>query len=149
MAAVYLTTNRNKRSIVLNLNHDAGLTALRRLIDKADDFMHNLRSKVMNKFGLGYETFKNNNTDLIYCASYGFRADGPLGNKPACDDVIQTAARVCVLMTLFNNQPRFVPTLFADRITAYAVFSAILAAIVQRERGGGGQAVEAPCANPE
>ena len=144
MAAVFLTTNRNKRSIVLDLNHSAGLKALRRLIDKADVFMHNLRPKIMNKFGLGYDTFREKNKDLVYCASYGFRADGPLGDKPAYDDVIQTAAGVCDLMTLFGGQPRFVPTLFADKTAAYAVFSAILAAIVQRERGGGGQAVEVP-----
>ena len=106
--------------------------------------MHNLRPKVMNKFGLSYASFKNNNKDLIYCAAYGFRAEGPLGDKPAYDDIIQTAAGVCDLMTLFNNQPRFVPTLFADKTAAYAVFSAILAAIVQRERGGSGQSVEVP-----
>ena len=144
MAAVYLTTNRNKRSIVLDLNQEAGLTALRRLIDKADVFMHNFRPKGINKFGLGYETFKDTNPDLIYCGAYGFRAEGPLADKPAYDDIIQTAAGLCDLMTLISDHPRYVPTLIADKTAAYAVFSAILAAIVYRARGGGGQAVEVP-----
>lgn len=144
MAACYLTTNRNKRSIVLDLTQADGIAALRRLIGTADVFMHNLRPKVMNKFGLGYESFKADHPDLIYCGAYGFRAEGPLADKPAYDDVIQTAAGVTDLNVLLADEPRYVPTLIADKTAAYAVFSAILAAIVCRERGGGGQAVEVP-----
>ncbi len=144
MAACYLTTNRNKRSIVLDITKEPGIQALRKLIDTADVFMHNFRPKVMNKFGLGYENFKDTNPELIYCGAYGFRADGPMANKPAYDDIIQTAAGVCDMQSLISGEPRFVPTLIADKTVAYAVFSAVLAAIVHRERGGGGQAVEVP-----
>ena len=144
MAACFLTTNRNKRSIVLDITQDDGVKALRRLIDTADVFMHNLRPKVMKKFNLGYETFKKTNPELVYCGAYGFRADGPWADKPAYDDVIQTAAGVCDMQKLLSDQPRYVPTLMADKTSAYAVFSAILAALVHRERGGGGQAVEVP-----
>ncbi len=144
MAAVYLTTNRNKRSVVLDLTKPEGLAALRKLIGTADVFMHNLRPKVMNKFGLGYDSFKDDHPDLIYCGAYGFRADGPMADKPAYDDVIQTAAGYTDLMTLISDQPRYVPTLIADKVSAYAVLSAILSAVVHRERDGGGQAVEVP-----
>ena len=144
MAACYLTTNRNKRSVVLDLTQPEGLRALRKLIDSADVFMHNFRPKVMKKFDLGYETFKDTNPELVYCGAYGFRADGPMADKPAYDDIIQTAAGVCEMQTIVSDQPRFVPTLMADKTCAYAVFSAILAAVVHRERGGGGQAVEVP-----
>ena len=92
MAACYLTTNRNKRSIVLDLTQPEGLRALRKLIDSADVFMHNFRPKVMRKFDLGYETFKDTNPELVYCGAYGFRGDGPMADKPAYDDIIQTAA---------------------------------------------------------
>ena len=144
MAACFLTTNRNKRSIVLDLTQKDGVKALRRLIGTADVFMHNFRPKVMEKFNLGYETFKDTNPELIYCGAYGFRADGPWANKPAYDDVIQTASGLCEMQELLSDQPRYVPTLMADKTSAYAVFSAILAALVHRERGGGGQAVEVP-----
>ncbi len=144
MAACYLTSNRNKRSIVLDLTQADGLRALRRLIATADVFMHNLRPRVMHKFGLGYDSFKADHPNLIYCGAYGFRAEGPLADKPAYDDVIQTAAGVCDMQTLVAGTPRFVPTLIADKTSAYAVLSAVLAALVHRERGGGGQAVEVP-----
>ena len=144
MAACYLTTNRNKRSVVLDLTQEEGMTALRRLIDTADVFMHNFRPKVMNKFNLGYDTFKDTNPELVYCGAYGFRADGPMADKPAYDDVIQTAAGVCDVQALISDQPRYVPTLIADKTSAYAVFGAVMAALVRRERGGGGQAVEVP-----
>ena len=144
MAACYLTSNRNKRSVVLDLTQDEGLSALRRLIDSADVFMHNFRPKVINKFKLGYETFKDANPELVYCGAYGFRADGPWANKPAYDDIIQTAAGYCDMQELISDQPRYVPSLIADKTSSYAVFSAILAALVCRERGGGGQAVEVP-----
>ena len=144
MAACYLTSNRNKRSVVLDLTQDEGLSALRRLIDTADVFMHNFRPKVINKFKLGYETFKDANPELVYCGAYGFRADGPWANKPAYDDIIQTAAGYCDMQELISDQPRYVPSLIADKTSSYAVFSAILAALVCRERGGGGQAVEVP-----
>ena len=144
MAACFLTTNRNKRSIVLDITQDDGMKALRRLIETADVFMHNFRPKVMKKFNLGYETFKETNPDLVYCGAYGFRADGPWADKPAYDDVIQTATGICEIQQLLSDQPRYVPTLMADKTSAYAVFSAILAALVSRERGGGGQAVEVP-----
>jgi len=144
MAACYLTSNRNKRSVVLDLTQDEGLSALRRLIDTADVFMHNFRPKVINKFNLGYETFKDANPELVYCGAYGFRADGPWANKPAYDDIIQTAAGYCDMQELISDQPRYVPSLIADKTSSYAVFSAVLAALVCRERGGGGQAVEVP-----
>lgn len=144
MAACYLTINRNKRSIVLDLTQKEGLTALRRLIDTADVFMHNLRPKVMNKFNLGYDTFKETHPELVYCAAYGFRSDGPMADRPAYDDIIQTAAGVCDVQALISGQPHYVPTLIADKTSAYAVFGAVMAALVRRERGGGGQAVEVP-----
>lgn len=144
MAACYLTTNRNKRSIVLDITQDAGMAALRRLIDTADVFMHNFRPKVMNKFNLGYETFKETNPNLIYCGAYGFRSGGPRADKAAYDDVIQSGAGICELLSGIAGAPRYVPTLIADKTGSYAVFGAIMAALVHRERGGGGQAVEVP-----
>ncbi len=144
MAAVFMTTNRNKRSIVLDLTRDEGMQALRRLIATADVFMHNFRPKVMNKFGLDYASFKEDHPELVYCRAYGFRSDGPMADKPAYDDVIQTAAGFTDLMMLFADQPRYLPTLMADKTSSYAVLSAVLSALVHRERGGGGQEVEVP-----
>lgn len=142
MAAVFLCTNRNKRSIVLDLQKPEGRQALFKLAGSADVLLHNLRPNAAAKLGVTYEAFEKENPGLIYCAAYGFRKGGPLANKPAYDDVIQAASGLSHLISAISDQPRFVPSIVADKTTAYAVTSAILGALFQRTRTGRGQAVE-------
>ena len=144
MASLFLATNRNKRSIVLDLTQETGREALFKVIATADVFLHNMRPKVARKLGLEYEKFEEAYPDLVYCATYGFRRDGPLADKPAYDDIIQAASGLADLQTITSDQPRYVPTIMADKTTAYNVVSAILAGLLKRERGGGGQAIEVP-----
>ena len=144
MASLYLAANRNKRSIVLDLTQEAGRDALFRVIETADVFLHNLRPKVAEKLGLGYEQFRDRQPDLIYCAAYGFRRDGPLADKPAYDDIIQAASGLTDLQRAVAGHPRYMPTIMADKTTAFNVVAAILAALLKRERGGSGQAIEVP-----
>lgn len=144
MAALYLAANRNKRSIALDLNRPEGMDALLAVIKTADVFIHNLRPKVCTRLGLGYERFVQTQPDLIYCATYGFRADGPMADKPAYDDVIQAASGLADLQAAVSDQPRYVPTVMADKITAYNVVSAVLAGLLRRARVGGGQSIEVP-----
>ncbi len=144
MASLFLAANRNKRSVVLDLTQDAGQEVLDKVIATADVFVHNMRPKVARKLGLTYERFSAINPDLIFCATFGFASDGPFADKPAYDDVIQAASGLADLQAVASDQPRFVPTIMADKTSAYNVLTAILAALVCRERGGGGQAVEVP-----
>lgn len=142
MAAVFLCINRNKRSIVLDLQQPAGREALLKLAREADVLLHNLRPSAAEKLGITYDVFEKENPKLIYCAAYGFRKDGPLANKPAYDDVIQAASGLSDLVSAISDQPRFVPSIVADKTTAYAVVSGILGALFQRTRTGRGQALE-------
>ena len=144
MATMFLATNRNKRSIVLDLTQAAGRDALFKIVGTADVFLHNMRPKVARKLGLDYEKFAAAYPDLVFCATYGFRSDGPLADKPAYDDIIQAASGLADLQTVTSDQPRFVPTIMADKTTGYNVVSAILAGLLARERGAGGQAIEVP-----
>ena len=144
MAAVFLSTNRNKRSVVLDLRTREGKDALLKIVDTADVFMHNMRPKIAEKLELSYERFTANNPSLIYCAAYGFRADGPRANDPAYDDIIQAASGIASLQTVVSDQPRFVPTSVADKTTSYNFLSSILSALFCRERTGNGQSVEVP-----
>jgi crotonobetainyl-CoA:carnitine CoA-transferase CaiB-like acyl-CoA transferase len=144
MSAVYLSINRNKRSVALDLTQAAGREALFRIVGTADVFLHNMRPRIAEKFGVGYDKFAARQPDLIYCAAYGFRSEGPLADKPAYDDIIQAASGIADLQSVINGEPRFVPTIMADKTTAYNVAVAILAALVRRGRGGGGQAIEVP-----
>ena len=144
MAAVFLSTNRNKRSIVLDLTKGAGRKCLHKIVGTADVFMHNARPQVMRKLEFSYEDFKGANPDLVYCAAYGFRSGGPMADKPAYDDVIQSASGIADLLTQTAGSPRYAPTIVADKTAAYGVYSSIVTALLHRERNGGGQAIEMP-----
>jgi crotonobetainyl-CoA:carnitine CoA-transferase CaiB-like acyl-CoA transferase len=144
MASMFLGSNRNKRSITLNLQHEQGREALLRLARTADVLLHNFRPRVVEKLRLQYDVFAAVNPELIYCATYGFRKAGPYRDKPAYDDVIQAACGVTDLQTVVAGEPRYLPTIVADKTTSMAVVQAILAALFHRERHGGGQAIEVP-----
>jgi crotonobetainyl-CoA:carnitine CoA-transferase CaiB-like acyl-CoA transferase len=144
MGAFYLACNRNKRSLVLDLKQAAGRAALLRLAATADVILHNFRPGPAARLGLEYEAFRAVNPRLVYCATYGFRAGGPYGNKPAYDDIIQAAAGLASLQAPLVGEPRYVPTIVADKTSSLAVLSAVLAALFHRERTGEGQAIEVP-----
>ncbi|MEI7954402.1 MAG: CoA transferase [Verrucomicrobiota bacterium] len=142
MAAVFLCTNRNKRSVVLDLKQGAAIEALLRLADQADVLLHNLRPRAAAKLGLEYSAFSQRNPRLVYCAAFGFGSRGPLADNPAYDDVIQSACGLADLVGSVSDQPRYVPSIVADKTTAYAVVSAVTAALLQRVRTGRGQQIE-------
>ena len=88
MAAFFLGCNRNKRSIVLDLKKEEGRAALLKLAEDADVLMHNYRPAPAERLGVSYEAFREVNPRLIYLATYGYRADGPMGPRAAYDDII-------------------------------------------------------------
>jgi len=144
MAAFFLGCNRNKRSLVLDLKLEAGRRAMSRLVASADVLVHNHRPEPAARLGMDYETFARENPRLIYVATYGFRADGPMGATAAYDDIIQAASGLAMLQGIVTGEPRFVPTLVADKLGSHAVVGAVLAALYEREKSGRGQAIEVP-----
>ena len=106
--------------------------------------LHNFRPEPAARLGLDYETFRAVNPRLVYCATYGFRARGPYGNKPAYDDVIQAASGLAALQASIAGEPRYVPTIVADKTSSLTVLSSVLAGLFERERSGQGQAIEVP-----
>lgn len=144
MGSMFLAVNRNKRSIVLDLQKPAGRAALLKLARQADVLLHNFRPRVVEKLGLQYDVFAAINPQLVYCATYGFRKAGPYANKPAYDDIIQAACGTTDLQKVVANEPRYLPTIVADKTTSMAVVQAILAGLFARERQGRGQAIEVP-----
>jgi len=144
MAAFYLGCNRNKRSIVLDLKKDDGRKALFKLAETADVLMHNYRPEPAARLGVSYEALAKINPRLIYLATYGYRADGPMGPKAAYDDIIQAASGMASLQTVVAGAPRFLPTIVADKTSSNGVVAAVLAALYEREKSGQGQAIEVP-----
>ncbi len=144
MASFFLGCNRNKKSVVLDITKESGHQALMEIIKSADVLIHNMRPRIAEKFGLDYEKIAKVNPDLVYCATFGFRSGGPLENNPAYDDIIQAASGFSDLMTVTSDQPRFVPSIVADKTSSFNVLYSVLAALFHRERHGGGQAIEVP-----
>jgi len=144
MSAYFLACNRNKRSLVLNLKHASAQAALTALIARADVFLHNFRPATAERLNLSYGRVRAENPSIVYCATYGYSATGPYGDKPAYDDVVQAASGFAAMQSVLTGAPRFVPSIIADKTASNAVAQAILAALVHKFRTGEGQAVEVP-----
>ena len=143
MGAIFLTNNRNKRGVVLDLKHPCGLEAMMRLLESADAFVHNMRPQAIDRLGLDYPAVSARNASIVYCGAWGFRRSGPYGHKPAYDDMIQAVSGLAALQAV-NGEPRYVTSVVADKVTGLHVAVAVLAALLHRVRTGEGQCIEVP-----
>lgn len=143
---LFMTLNRNKRSVVLDLKMAGAAGAMHALLRWADVFIHNVRPHAMQRLGLSYEEVCDIRPNVVYVHAVGFDSDGPYSGLPAYDDTIQSVSGATALMTLSDGdpQPRNIPTLVADKTTGLHAVYAILAALLHRERTGEGQQIEVP-----
>ncbi len=144
MAALYLTCNRNKRSLMLDLKKPGAREAVMKIARDVDIVIHNNRPQVMTKLGLEYKDFKEVNDRIIYCGTYGYGKDGPYGEKGALDDSIQAISGIAWLTNMVLGEPRYLPTIVCDKTTALNVVYAVTAALYSREKTGQGQEIEVP-----
>jgi crotonobetainyl-CoA:carnitine CoA-transferase CaiB-like acyl-CoA transferase len=145
MGPMFLNSNRNKRSVVLDLKTQAGRQALLRLLDGADALIHNVRPLAMARLGLGYEACRAVNPSIVYVGAVGFDQGGPYAARPAYDDLIQgLSALPSLFARATEREPRYVPMAIVDRFVGVHVANAVLAALLHRQRTGEGQSVEVP-----
>src|SRR3954452_19939857 len=143
MSGQFMATNRNKRSLALDLKHPDGKAVLQRLIAKADVLVTNIRPAALARLGFGYEDCQQLNPRMVYAAATGFGQDGPWAARPAFDEIIQAASGLASSIGS-DEEPAFVPSLIGDKICAMAMVGAVSAALFRRERTGQGQMVEVP-----
>jgi crotonobetainyl-CoA:carnitine CoA-transferase CaiB-like acyl-CoA transferase len=146
MGPVHLRLNRGKRSVAWDLRSDEGRQSVRRLLETCDVFIHNIRPDAIKRLGLDYEAVRTLRPDLIYVHCTGFGLDGPYAGLQAYDDIIQAAAGATSLLPRVdgNPRPRYLPMLFADKVSGLHAAYATLAAVITRLRDGQGQHVEVP-----
>lgn len=146
MGGTHLTVNRGKKSAVLDLKKPEDAAVLRKLIETADVFVHNIRARAITKLGFGYDDVKAIKPDIIYAHFTGFSQDGPWKDWPAYDDVIQAATGTTSLLSRVdgNPAPRYLPSLIADKVSGTYGAQALLVALVHKLRTGEGQHVEVP-----
>lgn len=145
MGHLYLNNNRNKRSIVIDLKQEAGREVLLDLIRNADVLVYNIRQRAMTRLGLSYEAVCAVNPAIIYAGAFGFSQRGPYAGRPAYDDLIQGMVGIPWLSQAAGaGEPRYAPVILADRIVGLQLATAIVSAVVHRDRTGRGQRVEVP-----
>ena len=138
----YMSLNRNKRGIVLNLKNPKGKEVLFDLARKADVFVENFTPGVVNKLGIDYETLKSINQKIIYCSISGFGQTGPYRSKRAYDPVIQAMAGVMSITGVKDGEPVKVGIPIGDLGGSLMAVSSILAALFFREREGTGDYID-------
>ena len=142
MGAFFLNCNRSKRSIVVDLKRPEGREILKHLVAKTDVLLHSLRTPAADKLGLIYEVLAKENPKLVYCHVTGYDDKGLYGGRPAYDDIIQAASGLAMMQTVVGGQPRFIPTIVADKISGVHAAYAIVLALMHRMRTGEGQQVD-------
>ncbi|MDB5826600.1 MAG: CoA transferase [Variovorax sp.] len=145
MGPIFLNTNRNKRSISLDLKKPEGRKALLRLIETADVFFYNVRPQAMARLGLAYEDLVKINPKIIYVGVFGYSQSGPYAAKPAYDDLIQGASTLAAMVSRnTGGAPHYVPLALVDRLTGMSAVNATLAALYERSVSGLGQRIDVP-----
>jgi len=142
MSAFFLSCNRNKRSLAVDLKATEGLKIVQKLIATADVLVHNFRPGAAERLGLGEDAVRDIRPDLVYVSISGFGDSGPYASQRAYDPVIQALSGLAEIQTdRDTGRPRMVRTIIADNTTALTAAQAITAALFARERSGQGQHV--------
>ena len=142
-SAAFLTLNRNKRSIVLDLKSEQGLGVVRRMLADADVMLHNFRPGVVERMGLGYADVSALNPAIVYCAVSGFGTTGPYSQRAGFDLVAQGMSGLMSINGFPDSPPAKVGVPIADLNTGMFCAYGVLTAYINRLATGKGQHVDA------
>jgi crotonobetainyl-CoA:carnitine CoA-transferase CaiB-like acyl-CoA transferase len=138
----FMSVNRNKKSITLNLKAPEGRDLLKRLVKKSDVLLENFRTGTMEKLGLGYATLARLNPRLVYCAMSGFGESGPEASRGGYDLIVQAESGVMDLTGFPDGPPVKVGNSIADLVTGMSGAHGVTLALLARQRTRRGQKVE-------
>src|SRR5947209_7149341 len=139
-SALFISTNRGKRSIAIDVKSDAGRQILKKLISHADVLVQNFRPGTMERLGLGYTELRKSYPRLIYVSISGVGDTGPYVKKRVYDPIVQALSGFCDIQAQpITNRPQMIRTIVADKTTAIFAAQAVCAALYARERTGEGQ----------
>ncbi|MCD6182861.1 MAG: CoA transferase [Thermovirga sp.] len=141
-SAYFMSINRNKKSITLNLKDQRAVEIVKKMIPHFDVVVENFRPGVMDRLGLGYESLKELNPRLIYASSSGFGHTGPYSQLPAYDLIVQGMGGIMSITGPDEQHPTKVGSSIADIFAGVFCAIGILAALNHREKTGEGQKVD-------
>src|SRR5690606_14870254 len=141
-AAYFLSVNRNKRSITVDLKQEEGREIVYRLARRADVVLENFRPGTADKIGVGYEQLRQINPRIVYCSISGFGQDGPYRDKPGYDAIAQAMGGIMGVTGTEDGPPMRAGVAIADIGAGMWAAYAILAALLHREKTGEGQYID-------
>jgi formyl-CoA transferase len=141
-SAYFLSVNRNKKSVAIDLKEPAGAELVRRLAERADVLVENFRPGTMERLGLGERELRGRNPRLIYASLSGFGADGPMSGWPGYDLIVQAWGGLMSITGMPDGEPTKVGVAIVDIVAGLMLGKAIVAALYARERSGAGQRIE-------
>jgi CoA:oxalate CoA-transferase len=142
MAPAFIGVNAGKKSLVLDLKNPAQLDVARRVVARCDVVLENFRPGVMARLGLGVDDVRALVPDIVYCSVSGYGQNGPLRDWPAIDNIVQATSGMMSLGGEQDGPPMRVGFPVVDTLTGQTAAFAILAALMRRERGGGGDTID-------
>ena len=142
VGAVFLSANRNKQSLALDLKTQAGRDAARRMVGQADVLIESYATGVAERLGIGADDMRALNPRLIYCSISGFGRTGPLKDGLGYDVILQAFSGIMAMTGERGGGPARSPFSPIDQSTGMNAFSGILAALLERNRTGQGCRVE-------
>jgi crotonobetainyl-CoA:carnitine CoA-transferase CaiB-like acyl-CoA transferase len=140
--ASFLSLNRNKRSLAVDLKSADGKELLAELVRGSDVFLQNYRPGVAERLGVDYATISALRPDIVYISISGYGESGPYAARPGQDLLLQAMCGATYSAGTTEQAPTAGPYFLADAITAYSAFEGVLAALLHRERTGEGQLVQ-------
>jgi formyl-CoA transferase len=138
----FLSVNRNKRSITVNLKSSEGQEVIQRLASLCDVLVENFRTGVLEKLGLGYEDMKKLNPSLVYCSISGYGRTGPYAGRPGYDVIIQAEGGMMGITGPVEGPPSRVGVPIVDITTGMFAATSILAALRARDQTNEGQLID-------
>ena len=138
----FLSVNRNKESVTLDLKHSEGRALLDRLIAQSDVVVQNFRPGAMAKLGLDYATLADRHPRLVYCSISGFGQTGPRSTEAGYDAMIQAEGGLMSLTGYGDGPPYRLGVAIADLVSGILAANGIKIALLARERTGRGQQVD-------
>ena len=141
-SAYYLSCNRNKRSVAIDLAHPEGAALVRRLAAEADVLVENFKFGGLKKFGLDYDSLRDINPRLVYCSVTGFGHTGPYADRPGYDFVAQAMGGMMSITGEKDGPPIRPGVAMADLSTGMYAAVSVLIALRHAERTGEGQHID-------
>jgi crotonobetainyl-CoA:carnitine CoA-transferase CaiB-like acyl-CoA transferase len=142
-SALFISTNRGKRSLAIDVKTEIGRDVVGKLVGEADVLVQNFRPGAMERLGLGYEDLRKSHPRLIYVSISGVGDSGPYVKKRVYDPIVQALSGFCDIQAQpVTNRPQMIRTIVADKTTAIFAAQAICAALYARERSGHGQQIQ-------